>query len=92
MRDVKFNWYLGLDAVGTQIGDALWNAGSLDPRSEASIVGLYQLKFDDPTVVVEKIGSEPVYLILAMTPDKMLHMKPQNLLIGLPIRNSTPIS
>jgi hypothetical protein len=92
MRDVTFNWYLGLDAVGTQIGDTLWNAGSLDPRSEASIVGLYQLKFDDPTVVVEKIGSEPVYLILAMTPDKMLHMKPQNLLIGLPIRNSTLIS
>jgi hypothetical protein len=92
MRDVTFNWYLGLDAVGTQIGDTLWNAGSLDPRSEASIVGLYQLKFEDPTVVVEKIGSEPVYLILAMTPDKMLHMKPQNLLIGLPIRNPTPIS
>ncbi|MGY3075123.1 hypothetical protein ACVWZZ_001494 [Bradyrhizobium sp. LM6.10] len=92
MRDVTFNWYLGLDAVGTQIGDTLWNAGSLDPRSEASIVGLYQLKFGDPTVVVEKIGSEPVYLILAMTPDKMLHMKPQNLLIGLPIRNSTLIS
>jgi hypothetical protein len=92
MRDVTFNWYLGLDAVGTQIGDTLWNAGSLDPRSEASIVGLYQLKFDDPTVVVEKIGSEPVYLILAMTPDKMLHMKPQNLLIGLPIRNPIPIS
>jgi len=92
MRDVKFNWYLGLDAVGTQIGDALWNAGCLDPRSEASIVGLYQLKFEDPTVVVEKIGSEPVYLILAMTPDKMLHIKPQNLLIGLPIRNPKPIS
>jgi Family of unknown function (DUF6352) len=92
MRDVKFNWYLGLDAVGTKIGDTLWNAGSLDPRSEARIVGLYQLKFEDPTVVVEKIGSEPVYLILAMTPDKMLHMKPQNLLIGLPIRHPKPKS
>ncbi|MGY4402212.1 DUF6352 family protein [Bradyrhizobium sp. USDA 3315] len=91
MRDVKFDWYLGLDAVGTKIGDTLWNAGSLDARSEAGIVGLYQLKFNDPTVVVEKIGSEPVYLILAMTSDKMLHMKPQNLLIGLPIRHSKPV-
>ena len=27
-------------------------------------------------------------MILAMTPDKMLHMKPQNLLTGLPIRPS----
>ena len=29
---------------------------------------------------------QPVYLILAMTPDKVLHMKPQNHLTGLPVR------
>jgi hypothetical protein len=92
MRDVSFNWYLGLDAVGTQIGDTLWNGSSLDPRGEASIVGLYQLKFKDPTAVAEKIESEPVYLILAMTPDNVLHMKPQNLLTGLPIRHPEPVN
>jgi hypothetical protein len=87
MRDVTLNWYLGLGAVGTKIGDTLWNGSSLDPKGEASVVGLYQLKFKDPAAVAERIGSEPVYLILAMTPDKMLHMKPQNLLTGLPIRH-----
>jgi hypothetical protein len=87
MRDVTLNWYLGLDAVGTKIGDTLWNGSSLDPKGEASVVGLYQLKFKDPAAVAERIGSEPVYLILAMTPDRMLHMKPQNLLTGLPIRH-----
>jgi hypothetical protein len=87
LRDVNFNWYLGLDAVGTRIGDILWNGGDLDSRSQASVVGLYQLKFRDHAVVAERIGSEPVYLILAMTPDKVVHMKPQNLLTGLPIRH-----
>jgi Family of unknown function (DUF6352) len=85
MRDVRFNWYLGLNAAGTRIGDMLWNGGVLDARSHASVVGLYQLEFKDHAVVTERIGSEPVYLILAMTPDKVLHMKPQNLLTGLPI-------
>ena len=85
MRDVSFNWYLGLDAAGTRIGDMLWNGGVLDARSHASVVGLYQLEFKDHAVVTERIGSEPVYLVLAMTPDKVLHMKPQNLLTGLPI-------
>jgi hypothetical protein len=33
-----------------------------------------------------------VYLILAMTPDKVLHMKPQNLLTGLPIRHPEPVN
>jgi hypothetical protein len=92
MRDVSFNWYLGLDAVGTQIGDSLWNGKALDPRGEASVVGLYQLTFKDPTAVAERIESEPVYLILAMTPDKVLHMKPQNLLTGLPIRHPEPVN
>lgn len=92
IREASFNWYLGLDAVGTQIGDALWNGSSLDPRGEASVVGLYEAKFKDPTVVAERIGSEPVYLILAMTPDRVLHMKPQNLLTGLPIRHPEPVN
>ena len=29
---------------------------------------------------------DAVYLILAMTPDKVVRMKPQNLLTGLPVR------
>ena len=32
------------------------------------------------------MAGEAVYLILAMAPDKVLRMKPQNLLTGLPIR------
>ena len=39
MRDVSFNWYLGLDAAGTRIGNMLWNGGVLDARSRpASLV------------------------------------------------------
>ena len=92
MRDVSFNWYLGLDAAGTRIGDILWNGGVLDASRHASVVGLYQLKFKDNAAVAERIGSEPVYLILAMTPEKVLHMKPQNLLTGLPIRHPELVS
>lgn len=91
LHDVSFNWYLGLDAAGTQIGDTLWSAGSLDMKSRARVVGLYQLQFKGSAMVVEKTGSEPVYLILAMTADKVLHMKPQNLLTGLPIQQREPV-
>lgn len=38
------------------------------------------------------INAEPVYLILAMTPDKILHMKPQNLLVCLPINRLELVS
>jgi hypothetical protein len=92
LRDASFDWYLGLDAAGTQIGDTLWNRGVLDERSQARVVGLYQLRFRDARVVTGNIGSAPVYLILAMTPDKVLQLKPQNLLTGLPIRHPELVS
>jgi hypothetical protein len=38
-------------------------------------------------VVLDKVKGEPVYLILAMDRDKVLRMKPQNLVTGLPIRH-----
>ena len=85
LRDVDFNWYIGLDADGTRIGNALWNGGSLDQKSQSGIVGLYQLTFTNPTNGGASIKGDPVYLILAMSPDKVLRMKPQNLLTGLPV-------
>lgn len=90
MRDVSFNWYLGLDAAGTQIGDKLWNGDDLDDRARASVAGLFELRFKD--IHASACGADPVYLILAMSPDKILHMKPQNLLAGLPIRRRELVS
>ena len=86
-QDVNLTWYVGLDAEGTKIGDALWNGEELDEGARDRIVGLYRLTFRDPAPVLDKARGEPIYLIMAMTPDGMLRMKPQNLLTGLPIRH-----
>jgi hypothetical protein len=86
IRDVVLAWYIGLDATGTEIGNALWNGEAIDDKRRASVVGLYRLTFGNPEIVADAVGREPVYLILAMGPDKVLRMKPQNLLAGLPVR------
>jgi Family of unknown function (DUF6352) len=87
VSNAPFTWYVGLDAAGTKIGDALWNGEALDDAARAHIVGLYRLTFADIALVEPKVGRDPVYLILAMTPDQVLRMKPQNLVVGLPIRH-----
>lgn len=92
MRDVNFSWYVGLDADATQIGNALWNGEELDEATQSSVIGLFRLTFRDPHIVMEKVGREPVYLILAMSQDKIIRMKPQNLLTGLPIRHLEAVS
>jgi hypothetical protein len=86
LRDVVLEWYVGLDARGTKIGDALWNGVELDDATRNAIVGLFRLTFRDPGLIMERIAGSTVYLILAMAPDMSLSMKPQNLLTGLPIR------
>ena len=48
MRETSsFTWYVGLDADGTRIGDALWNGEELDEAAQARVVGLFRLTFRD---------------------------------------------
>jgi hypothetical protein len=92
LRDITLTWYVGLDSFGTKIGDALWNGEEIDAARQSHIVGLFRLTFHDPAVVIDRMADEPVYLILAMAPDRVLRMKPQNLLTGLPVRRMEPVA
>ncbi len=92
VKDANFPWYVGLDAEGTRIGDLLWKGDEVGDAARQSIVALYTMRFHDRTDIIEKLGTEPVYLILAMTPEKILRMKPQNLVTGLPVRHLEAVS
>ena len=87
MGDVDLAWYVGLDAEATRIGDRVWAGEALDRATMERIVGLFRLTFRDPAAIREEVRGEPVYLILAMTADKTIRMKPQNLVTGLPLRH-----
>jgi hypothetical protein len=86
LRNARLTWYVGLDADGTRIGDRLWRGEEIDDATRTQVVGLFTLSLRDHAAVAETFAGEPVYLILAMTPDKTLRMKPQNLVTGLPVR------
>jgi len=90
LRNARFTWYVGLDAEGTRIGDTLWRGEPLDAAANAQVVGLFRLAFRDGAIAADTLADEPVYLILAMTPEKSLRLKPQNLLTGLPVRQREP--
>ena len=87
LRDAKFTWYVGLDSEGSRIGDLLWSGQELDQETAGRVVGLFRLTFRDPALVIEKVRGDTVYLILAMTGDKLLRFKPQNPVTGLPVRH-----
>jgi hypothetical protein len=87
LRDASLAWYVGLDADGTGIGDAIWSGEDIADDVLSRVVGLFRLTFRDPAVTLDKVRGEPVYLILAQTPDKLIRMKPQNLIAGLPVKH-----
>jgi hypothetical protein len=92
LRDAPLSWYVGLDSEATRIGDTLWNGGDLDEETRRRLIGLFRLTFRDPLDMLEKVRGEPVYLLAATKSDEVLHLKPQNLVTGLPIRHGEMVN
>jgi hypothetical protein len=92
LHEAPLTWYVGLDAASTRLGDRLWNGETLDNAAMSAVVGMFALRFCDASVMLDKVKGEPVYLILAMTADKTIRMKPQNLITGLPIKHLEVVS
>jgi Family of unknown function (DUF6352) len=92
LRNAPLSWYVGLDSEATRIGDIIWNGSDLDEEIRSRLIGLFRLTFRDPLDMIEKVRGEPVYLLAAMTADELLHLKPQNLVTGLPIRHEEMVN
>jgi Family of unknown function (DUF6352) len=92
LRNEPFSWYVGLDSEATRIGDALWKGSDLDEDTRSRLVGLFRLTFRNPEDMIEKVRGEPVYLLAAMTAENVWHLKPQNLVTGLPVRHGEMVN
>jgi Family of unknown function (DUF6352) len=84
--EAQWQWYVGLDADGTRIGNALWAGETSEVAGTERIVALFQLDFGEARDVDDKVAGAPVYLILGMTSGQTIRVKPQNLVVGLPLR------
>ena len=87
IKDRDWRWFVGLDSEATRIGNALWNDAALDDNAAERVVALMRLDIEDARLVDERVGNKPIYLILAMGADRVVRLKPQNLVAGLPIKH-----
>jgi hypothetical protein len=87
LRDARLTWYVGLDSEATRIGDRLWRGEALEDRVTGRVLALFRLTFLDESLIPDGMVGEPAYLILAMTSEQTVRMKPHNLLTGLPIKH-----
>jgi hypothetical protein len=85
LEDPDWRWFVGLDAEATRIGNALWAGEPVEEAAQRRILALFRLDFADRRDTLDRVAGHPVYLILAMGADDRVRMKPQNLVLGLPL-------
>ena len=77
--DPAWRWHIGLDVESMQLLNDLYQDRPVNAERMAGLISLFRLDF--PTSAP---GASAIYLGLAMTAERTLKLKPQNLLLNLP--------
>lgn len=85
IRDERWVWHVGLDAGGSALLNDLYTGEEVDEARMTRLLSLFRLEFREPRVMRRDIAGRPVYLAMAMSEDSRLRLKPQNLLVNLPL-------
>ena len=85
IEDRNWAWHIGLDAQSTAVLNDLWKGEELDPGTMRRVLALFRLTFADAASMRADIAGRPVYLALSMDDAGVVRMKPQNLLLNLPL-------
>ncbi len=89
IRDERWVWHVGLDVTASGIMNALYEGQSVEEDRLRQILALFRLEFRDPSLMLPRVAGRPVYLGLAMDGQGRVRMKPQNLVINLPLNSGS---
>ena len=89
VKDGKWVWHIGLDQESSSILNDLYNGNEVTGERNQRLVSLFRMEIRDETLIRPDIAGQPIYLGMAMTADNLLRLKPQNLLVNLPLAEST---
>jgi hypothetical protein len=83
--DAHWMWHVGLDAYASGILNDLYNRQPVDEERMGRLLCLFRLDFRDPADMRSTLAGHPVWLAMAMDERNRLRLKPQNLLMNLPL-------
>jgi hypothetical protein len=87
--DDQWVWHVGLDAQASSVLNDLYQGREVAKERMAGMLCLFRLEFEQPALMRPEIAGCPVYLAMAMDGDQRLKLKPQNLLLNLPLARLT---
>lgn len=88
IEEAHWAWHIGLDAESTQILNELWSGAQVEQGRMRNILALLALQFEEPAAMRADIAGRTVYLALSANAEQEVRMKPQNLLVNLPLHEA----
>lgn len=85
ISDDRWSWHVGLDSISTDILNELYEGQEVSEERLADILSLFRLEFRDANAMLPQLAGRPIYLGLAKADNGLLRLKPQNLLVNLPL-------
>jgi hypothetical protein len=86
--DARWLWHVGLDAEASAMLNDLFDGRDVDEARLARLLCLFRLDFDDANDMLAQVAGSPVWLAIAMDERDIVKLKPQNLLMNLPLARS----
>lgn len=83
--DEHWVWHVGLDAQASSILNDLYTGADVGEDRLRRLMCLFRLEFVNPSDMLAEVAGRPVYLAMAMDEKNQLKLKPQNLLLNLPL-------
>lgn len=83
--DEAWRWHVGLDVEATALLNDLYEGREVEPARLQRLVSLFRLDFAEPREMRTDVAGKPVYLGLMMNAEGVVRLKPQNLLVNLPL-------
>jgi hypothetical protein len=89
IRDERWSWHVGLDAEASAILNDMYDGTGVGEDRLRRVLSLFRLEFHDPAAMLARLAGKPVYLAMAMDAQRRLRLKPQNLLVNLPLASAS---
>ena len=83
--DANWRWHVGLDAEANALLNDLYEEREVPAERSQRLLSLFKLEFEHAHEMRADVAGKPVYLGMMMTTEHVLRLKPQNLLLNLPL-------
>ena len=84
----RWAWHVGLDAESTAILNELWAGSEVEQGRMRNILALFALHFEDPAAMRARHRGPRRSTSRCRAEDGVVRMKPQNLLLNLPLHEA----